>query len=237
MVKRVGTWWIRDGVTERRDEAQGFGELLDIHSGFDWTEDHGDGNVFKKDFGETSNYSEKTDKVDMLFLSTHGDYDVDDSSTWGHAFVTSSGSVRTSDSIRWGKWDLEYFSTHACRLLYHSSKNSVGRWIPAFEKLHYMFGFHTPSYSGTNQKKRGSKFAMYAAFHLFFPFFSGYTLRSAWKKANVEVEGSSVRWAYLRASGKTSSGESVNTYNEKLKTGEPKDPVKNRTFWTANGSC
>lgn len=102
-----------------------------------------------------------------------------------------------------------------------------------------MFGFHTPSYSGSSQKERGSKFAIYAALHLFFPwfFFPSYTLRAAWKKANVEVESSSVKWAYLRASGETSSGQSVNTYNEKLQVGEPGDPVKNRTFYTAKGSC
>lgn len=238
MAKRVGTWWIRDGLNARRDEAQGFGEILDLLSSFDWTQDHGDSAVLKKDYVETSGYSEKVDMVDLMFLCTHGQYDPDDSSTWGKKFATSDGSVSSGDSIKWGKVDLEYFSTHACRLLYHSSSNSVGRWISAFKKLHYMFGFHTPSYSGTNQKKRGSKFALYAALHLFFPwFFSGYTLRTAWKKANVEVEGSSVKWSYLRASGKTSSGQWISTYNDKLQTTEPKDPVNDRTFWTAKGSC
>ncbi len=237
-MKRVGTWWIKDGLDARRAEAQGFGEVLELLSSFDWTQDHGDANVLKKDFVETADYSEKVDQVDLMFMCSHGVYDPDDSSTWGHAFATSSGSVSSGDTIKWGKWDLEYFSSHACRLLYHSSGNSVGRWISAFKRLHYMFGFHTPSYSGTTQKKRGSKFAVYAALHLFFPwFFSGYTLRAAWKKANVEVEGSSVKWAYLRASGKTSSGQWVSTYNEKLQTAEPKDPVKNRTFYTSKGSC
>jgi len=238
MVKRVGTWWIRDGLDDRRVEAQGIGEVLDLLFLFDWTQDHGDANFLERDFVETANYSEKVDQVDIMFKCTHGVYDPGDPSTWGHAFATATGDVETSDTIKWGKWDLEHFSSHACRLLYHSSSNSVGRWIPAFERLHYMFGFHTPSYSGTSQRKRGKKFAIYAALHLFFPwFFSGYKLRTAWKKANVEVEGSSVEWAYIRASGEAPSGEWVNTYNEKLQTGEPKDPVKNRTFWTARGSC
>ena len=50
MAKRVGTWWIKDGLEERRTEARGFGEVLDCLSSFSWTEDHGDNNVLKKDF-------------------------------------------------------------------------------------------------------------------------------------------------------------------------------------------
>ena len=241
MAKRVGTWWIRDGLDDRRKEAQGFGDVLNSHSSFSWTEDHGDNNVLKKDFVETANYAEKVDNVDFMFMCTHGDYVPDDSSTWGEAFLISDGSVRISDSINWGKADLEYFSSHACKLLYHSSSNSVGRWIPAFERLHYMFGFHTVSHSGKNQRDRGEKFALYSAFHLFlpagFPLFIWFTLRGAWKKANVEVEGSSVKWAYLRANGETSSGQWVNTYNERLEIAEPKDPTNKKSFFTAKGSC
>jgi hypothetical protein len=239
MAKRVGTWWIKDGLDARRTEAQSFGEVLELLSSFDWTQDHGDNSVLKKDFVETSGYVEKVDQVDMLYLSTHGSYDEDDPSTWGHAFLTSDGTVRTSESIDWGKSDLEYFSSHACKLLYHSANNSVGRWIPAFERLHYMFGFYTESYSGSNQDFRGGTFAIYAALHLLIPIFfiSPYKLRTAWKKACVETEGSSVKWAYLRANGNTFGGGWVNTYNETLETSEPSDPVNNREFYTANGSC
>jgi hypothetical protein len=244
MAKRVGTWWIRDGLDARREEAQGFGSTLELLTDFDWTEDHGDANVLQKDFVETSGYAEKVDQVDIMFMCTHGSYDRDDSSTWGHAFKTGEprprDKVRTSDDIDWGKWDLEYFSSHACRLLYHSSTNSIGRWIPAFKRLHYMFGFHTVSRSGDVQKARGGKFALYAAVHLhwyFRQFFPSYTLRAAWKQANVEVEGPDIEWAYLRANGETSSGEWVSTYNEKLEVSEPDDPVNNRTFYRARGTC
>ena len=241
MVKRVGTWWIRDGLDARRTEARGFGEVLDILSGFNWTQDHGDTNVVKKDFIETANYDEKIDQVDLMFMCTHGDYDIGVSSTYGRGFSTSDGTVSESDTIDWGKRDLEYFSTHACRLLYHSSTNSVGRWIPAFERLHYMFGFHTDSFSGTSLEDRGKKFAIYACFHLFFSFIrqfiTPYPIRSAWIKANVEVESSSVKWAYLRANGNTSSGVWVNTYNEVLAEEEKKDPVNNREYWTCKGTC
>jgi hypothetical protein len=65
-----------------------------------------------------------------------------------------------------------------------------------------------------------------------FPWFPQYTLRESWQKANVLVEGSDVQWAYLRA---TAPG--ADTYNEKLTPGEPADPVTNRSFWTARGSC
>lgn len=242
MAKRVGSWWIKDGLDDRRKEAQGFADILDNLSSFNWTQDHGDSNVLKKDFVETASYDEKVDQVDMMYMSSHGNYDKDDSSTWGHAFSAWDGTVRTSDVIDWGKSDLEYFASHACKLLYHSSSNSIGRWIPAFERLHYLFGFHTVSHSGKNQRDRGSKFGLYAAWHLFYPSGipfspSSYNLRTAWKKACVETEGSSVKWAYLRANGNTSGGTWVNTYNEKLETSEPNDPTTNREFYRGKGSC
>lgn len=75
---------------------------------------------------------------------------------------------------------------------------------------------------------------MYAAWlAAVFPFFAPYTVREAWKMANVLVEGSDVQWAYLRA---TAPG--AETYNEIFNTSEPADPVgARRTFWTARGSC
>ena len=102
-----------------------------------------------------------------------------------------------------------------------------------------MFGFHTGSFSGGGQDSRGAYFAFYAAwlYYVFGGLFGSHTLRSAWKKANVIVEGSSVQWAYLRCTGKTSSGASANTYNEKLRKSEPKDPTHDRSFWTARGTC
>jgi hypothetical protein len=243
MAQRVGTWWIKDGRDERRKEAQGFGDVLANLSSFSWTQDHGDSAVVKNDFVETAGHAEKVDEVDLMYMSSHGSYNPDDASTWGHAFSVSDGTVRTSDAIDWGKNDLEIFSSHACKLLYHSTSNSVGRWIAAFKRLHYMFGFHTVSNSGKDQEERGEKFAAYAAWHLFFPsgFMFGpdsYTLRAAWKKACCETEGSSVKWAYLRANGRPyAGGPWVNTYNERLEASEPNDPVVEREFWTAKGSC
>ena len=159
-----------------------------------------------------------------------------------NAFSVWDGDVSTSDTIRFGKGDLEIFATHACYLLYHSSSNSVGRWIPAFERLHYMFGFHNSSYSGGGQNSRGEYFAMYAAYlyYIFGGIFGdafSYTLRETWRKANVLVEGSNVEWAYLRCTGQDSSGNSANTYNEKLRISEPNDPTHNRSFYTARGTC
>jgi hypothetical protein len=51
------------------------------------------------------------------------------------------------------------------------------------------------------------------------------------------VEGSNVEWAYLRCTGKTSGGNSADTYNEKLTKTEPSDPTHDRSFWTAHGPC
>lgn len=147
MSRRLGSWWIKDGIDGRRVEAQGFASLLDPLSGFDWTQDHGDGEVLERDFADTASYTEKSDEVDALMMSTHG---------WPDGFLTWDGDVNTSDKIRFGKADLEIFATHACALLEHTASNSVGRWIPAFERLHYMFGFHNSSYSGGGQDARGA---------------------------------------------------------------------------------
>lgn len=230
MARTLGSWWIKDGIDGRRIEAQGFGSLLDGLSGFEWTEDHGDNDVLEKDFVETANYTEKVDLVDAVMMSSHGN---------PNSFSVSNGSVSTSDSVNFGKNDLEIFATHACKLLEHTNSNPVGRWSPAFERLHYMFGFHNSSYSGGGQDARGTYFAMYAAYlyYVLGSAFGSYTLREAWKTANTLVEGSGVKWAYLRATGNTSTGASANTYNEKLRTSEPADPTHNRSFWTAKGSC
>jgi hypothetical protein len=224
MARRIGSWWIKDGIDGRRIEAQGFASLLDTLPGLEWTEDHGDSAVLEKDFVETANYTEKVDTVDALQMSSHGN---------PNAFSVSNGSVSTSDTIQFGKSDLEIFATHACELLEHTSTDSVGRWCPAFSRLHYMCGFHNSSYSGGGQNSRGTYFAMYAAWlHSVCSFFPQYTVREAWATANILVEGSDVEWAYLRA-----TGDGANTYNEFLTPGEPADPTANRTFWTAHGSC
>ena len=224
MARNIGSWWITDGIDGRRIEAQGFASLLDTLPGFDWTQDHGNGAVLEKDFVETANYTEKVDTVDALQMSSHGN---------PNAFSVSDGSVSTSDTIRFGKSDLEIFATHACDLLEHTSTDSVGRWCPAFSRLHYMCGFHNSSYSGGGQNGRGTYFAMYAAWlHAVCSFFPQYPVREAWAMANTVVEGSNVEWAYLRA-----TGDGANTYNELLTPNEPVDPTVNRTFWTAHGSC
>ncbi len=241
MVRKVGSWWIKDGVDERREEAQGLARVLDALPSFQWSQDRGDNEVVRKDFVETAAYTEKVDTVDILYMSSHGSYDEDDASTWGHAFSVWNNVVRASDSCDWGKSTLEYFASHACKLLYHSASNTVGRWIAAFERLHHMLGFHTVSHSGKDQDERGEKFGSYAAMHLFFPPglpVSKTAIRTAWKQACCETEPSSVSWAYLRANGRPAAGGSwVNTYNETLENAEPDDPIVEREFWRNKGSC
>jgi hypothetical protein len=224
MARNLGSWWIKDGIDGRRIEAQGFASTLAPLAGYAWTQDHGDNAVLERDFVETANYTEKVDQVDAVMMSSHGN---------PNSFSVSNGSVSVNDTIRFGKGDLEIFATHACALLEHTASNSVGRWCGAFDRLHYLCGFHNSSYSGGGQNARGQYFAMYAAWlHAVMPWVPQYTVRDAWKMANVAVEGSNVEWAYLRA---TAPG--ADTYNEKLGTTEPADPVTNRSFWTAHGSC
>lgn len=225
MARRMGSWWIKDGLDGRRKEAQGFADYWDMVSGFDWTQDHGDANVLEKDFVVTANYNEKTEQVDYLMMSSHGS---------PNGFSVWDGSVSTSDSIDFGSGDLEMWASHACQVLKHESGNSVARWIPAFERLHYMCGFHTNSYSGGGRDARGEQFAWHSgvAHYVVFGLLTHHPIRTAWKKANTIVEGSDVRWAYLRA-----TGSNANTYNEKITPNEPTDPTQNRTFWTANGQC
>ena len=224
MARTIGSWWIKDGIDGRRIEAQGFASTLSPLADFDWTIDKGDSGVVEKDFVETASYSEKVDQVDAVQMSSHGNPD---------AFSVWNGSVSTSDTLRFGKGDLEIFATHACHLLENSAAHPVGRWCAAFDRLHYMCGFHNSSYSGGGQNARGQYFAMYAAWlHAVIPFMPQYPVREAWKSANMLVEGSDVEWAYLRA---TAPG--ADTYNELLTGSEPVDPTVNRSFWTAHGSC
>lgn len=223
MARTIGSWWIKDGIDGRRKEAQGFGSILDGLSAFDWTQDHGDSGVKEKDFVDTANYTELSDQVDAIMMSSHG---------WTGGFATSDGNVTTGDAVDFGKNDLEVFASHACNLLEHTSSNSVGRWIPAFERLHYMFGFHTSSYSGGGQDPRGTYFGMYGAWLRETFGWWDMPMREAWAEANEAVEGSNVQWAYLRA-----TSDAAPTYNERLTGGEPADPTSGRTFWTARGTC
>jgi hypothetical protein len=226
MSKYVGSWWIKDGIDGRRLEAEGFASTLGGLAQFDWTQNQGDSGVVKSDFVTTPNVTQRTDSVDALQMSSHGN---------PTTFLVWGGSVTTSDAVDFGKNDLEFFATHACDLLEHTTTNSVGRWIPAFERLHYMLGFHNSSYSGGGQDSRGQWFAMYAAW-LFYVGFFGFSIdmpiREAWAEANEIVEGSNVQWAYLRA-----EAPGVPTYNERLREPEATDPVTNRSFWTARGTC
>lgn len=226
MARRVGSWWIKDGIDGRRLEAQGFASLLNGLSEFDWTQDRGDSGVVEKDFVTTANWTERSDEVDAVMMSSHGSSD---------GFNVWDGRVTTSDAVDFGKNDLEVFATHACNLLEHTASNSVGRWIPAFERLHYMCGFHNSSYSGGGQNSRGTWFAYFAAWshYAFLGIFGGdLPIREAWAEANEMVEGSNVQWAYLRA-----TSDSAPTYNERLRESEPNDPTSGRSFWTARGTC
>lgn len=227
MVKRVGSWWITDNIDGRRIEAEGFAETLAGLSQFDWTENHGNSGVIESDFVTTAKVTQRSDSVDALQMSSHGN---------PNGFSVWNGTVSTTDAVDFGKSDLEIFATHACDLLEHTATNSVGRWIPAFERLHYMLGFFNSSYSGGGQDDRGKWFARYAAYFYYWPlsflFKIDMPVREAWAEANEIVEGSSVRWAYLRA-----EAPGAPTYNERLRAAEATDPVSNRTFWTANGTC
>jgi hypothetical protein len=227
MAKFVGSWWIKDGIDGRRIEAEGFASTLGGLSQFDWTENHGDSGVVESDFVTTANTTQRSDSVDALQMSSHGNT---------NEFLVWGGSVSTGEAVDFGKNDLEIFATHACHLLEHSAGNSVGRWIPAFTRLHYMLGFHNSSYSGGGQNSRGQWFAMYAAWFHYGPLSwlidIDIPVREAWAEANEIVEGSDVTWAYLRA-----EAPDAPTYNERLRADETTDPVTNRSFWTARGTC
>ncbi|MCB0910435.1 MAG: hypothetical protein KDB60_02325 [Propionibacteriaceae bacterium] len=227
MAKYVGSWWIKDGIDGRRLEAEKFASTLAGLSQFDWTQNHGDAGVVQQDFVTTPSTTQRTDSVDALQMSSHG---------WTDGFLVWGDDVRTSDSIDFGKSDLEFFATHACDLLEHTTAHPVWRWIPAFERLHYMLGFFNSSYSGGGQNDRGYYFALYAAYFYYWSFSGLFSvdipIREAWAEANEIVESSSVKWAYLRA-----GTASAPTYNERLRLAEATDPVAPRTFYTASGTC
>ena len=227
MAKYVGSWWIRDTIDGRRLEAEGFASTLGGLSEFDWTQNHGESDVKESDFVTTANTTQRSDQVDAMQMSSHGN---------PNEFLVWGGRVNASEAIDFGKNDLEIFATHACDLLEHTSSNSVGRWIPAFQRLHYMLGFHNHSFSGSGQSSRGTWFAMYSAWLYYWSgswlFRVDMPVREAWAEANEIVEGSGVQWAYLRA-----ESPDAPTYNERLRVAESNDPVSNRSFWTARGTC
>jgi hypothetical protein len=224
MARNLGSWWIKDGIEGRRLEAEGFASTLGSLNQFDWTENHGDSDVRESDFVVTSGTTQRSDSIDAMQMSSHG---------WPNGFNVWNGSVTTSEAVDFGKFDLEIFATHACDLLEHTSTNSVGRWIPAFQRLHYMLGFHNHSFSGGGQDSRGTWFAIFAAWG-YYTLFGMWDMpvREAWAEANEMVESSDVQWAYLRA-----TTDSAPTYNERLRAGEPNDPTSGRSFWTARGTC
>lgn len=231
----VGSWWMSYDEGCGRREGQGFGERLDERVNIRWEQDHGDADFLRSQFLRDPARDEEVDMVDFMYAATHGSYTAGDPATYGRGFLCWDGSIRYTDDLDWGNLDLEYFSSCACRLLYHSSTNSVGRWASAFGKLHYMFGFHNDSTCGGDSEERGRKFGKYSSRH--FDGFSERTLRRSWKKACVETESNSVEWAYLRANGETSSGVWVDTQNEVLPRSEPRDPIRAREFWTVRSEC
>ena len=133
MARNMGSWWIKDGIDGRRIEAQGFASLLGSLSGYAWTQDHGDSHVLEKDFVETANYTEKVDQVDAVMMSSHGN---------PNSFSVSNGSVSTSDTIKFGKGDLEIFATHACKLLEHTAANPVGHTLGHGSEKEVLAGGH-----------------------------------------------------------------------------------------------
>jgi Family of unknown function (DUF6345) len=138
----------------------------------------------------------------------------------------------TEGAVDFARSDVEVLASHACGLLEHTPRNSAGRWIPAFERLHYLLGFHDDAYSGA-QHPRGSLPAAYSAW-LQYTFFGAFDLpvREAWAEANELVESADVHWAYLRA-----TSPEADTYDERLRAGEQPAPAAGRTFYTARGTC
>lgn len=129
--------------------------------------------------------------------------------------------------------DGDVLVSYACGLLEHTPENPVGRWIPAFDRLHYLLGFPGPSYSGGGQDPRGALLAAYAS-GLRDTFAGAFDLpvREAWAEANELVEGPDVQWAYLRA-----TSPEANTYRERLGAEEPDTPASDRSFILALGTC
>jgi hypothetical protein len=177
------------------------------------------------DFVDGASLTAGRDGVTALVMSSHGS---------PSGFAVSDGHVSTDDAADFGKSDLEVFASHACGLLEHTPESSAGRWIPAFERLHYLLGFHDDSYhSGAGHDPRGSLPAAYSAW-LHYTFSGAFDLpvREAWAEANELVESADVHWAYLRA-----TSPEADTYDERLPAGEQPAPAAGRTFYTARGTC
>ena len=171
------------GASRRRDSPRRSSAL----NGFAWTEDHGDWAVLEKDFVETAELRrEGRSGVDAVMMSSHGN---------PNGFSVSNGSVSTSDTIRFGKGDLEIFATHACKLLEHTVEQLGGALDSAPSTASTTCAASTTARTAAAARTRAAHyFAMYAAYlHYLFGIFGQDPVRVAWKKANILVEGSNVR--------------------------------------------
>jgi len=88
------------------------------------------------------------DNVDLTFYIGHG---------YGGGFTFESNKdddqIYYSDAVGdWGNGDLEWLALLSCQVLKHTwdSKSWYTRWIPDFDGLHIMLGFHTNAHDWDN---------------------------------------------------------------------------------------
>lgn len=220
---RVGIWWVTDysavgkhNVNNRDNNAQGFYNIISAHP--DWIAkfDLGNASAWEKHFKRESLGGIDTDwadAVDFAYFSGHG---AGEGTVYGSTGVGRGGgftfgvnanddwvlaSIPSLQEPQWGDNRLEWIVLDVCSALARQADGDGvdysldDRWRNAdvMKGLHYILGFRT---AATDSGTRGEIFAEYL---------TGardginHTVRSAWRKATEDSEGSYYEGAYLRA--------------------------------------
>ena len=219
--KYHGRAGLRD-LSNNDENARGFYYTLHGIREFQWQNDWAWDQDFEEKYagaptaGTDQFYA---DNVDICFFSGHGS---PSAALFGVTQYDDGDAKHTE--LRLGNRQLEWIIFDACEVLRFDNWAVFSRWgWPVFKGLHYILGFHTITNDRTS---RGRKFAERLN--------SGWRTRTAWIRACEETEGSSVRWAYLRA-----GTSNANTFNDHWwgKGYVSPDPYNPTYLAYSNGPC
>ncbi len=219
----VGVEWVVDysavgktSVNGRDDCAKGFYNTIKAHPDWDGEFDQGNAAAWEKHFKRDALGGLATgwiDSVDFAYFAGHG---AGEGSITGPSGVGRGGgftfgvnanddwvlaSIPSAQEPRWGDNDLEWIVLDVCSALALKpdgdgvSYTIYERWAnpDVMHGLHYILGFRT---AASDSDSRGRIFAEYLTG---VRDGTNHTVRTAWRKATEDTEGSGLEGAYLRA--------------------------------------
>jgi Family of unknown function (DUF6345) len=124
-----------------QDSANGFRNVM-IGHGVGVSFDFRGADAWESDFHDAAtggNDSSYIDNVDAGWYTGHG-------SPSGFTFKTNHASTKIGPAqIRWGNRELEWMQLESCKVLKDTTGTNdfFARWVPTFDGLHMLNGFHT----------------------------------------------------------------------------------------------